>query len=117
MSQVPNELPLPHEEEPQSATDSSDAALALIRQKLAKVYVHEPGIIEEEQEIKTLGAKSKHQHFIEQLMQSGKDLASTQTAWHDYYQQLTDAEKHEVWQEFMLDTQIVANQQKLLLLL
>lgn len=100
MSQPPNELPLPHEDASTAAAPPTDAALALIRQKLAGVYGAEPSAAEEEKEIKAVGAQSKHQRFIEQLMQSGKDLVSTQTAWHNYYQGLTDREKHEVWQEF-----------------
>jgi sortase A len=33
-------------------------------------------------------------------MNSGKSLVEVQTAWHLYYQNLPDREKHEVWQEF-----------------
>jgi len=34
------------------------------------------------------------------LSSSGKSLADIQTAWHNYYQQLPDDQKHQVWQEF-----------------
>jgi LPXTG-site transpeptidase (sortase) family protein len=35
-----------------------------------------------------------------ELSTSGKSLAEIQTAWHKYYTELPDEEKHEVWQEF-----------------
>src|SRR5690606_30971518 len=31
---------------------------------------------------------------------SGRSLAEIQTAWHNYYVNLSDQEKHAVWQEF-----------------
>jgi sortase A len=37
---------------------------------------------------------------MHRLSSSGKDLATVQTEWHGYYIQLTDTEKHQVWQEF-----------------
>jgi len=99
MPQPQNELPLP-KEDTDSAASSADPALSLIRQKLSRVYGDEPSAIEEEQEITAFGAQSKHQRFMQQLMKSGKDTAIIQTEWHNYYQQLPDKEKHEVWQEF-----------------
>ena len=72
----------------------------LIRQKVSHLYTDEPSALDEENEIKTVGAHSKHQKFMQTLVNSGKGLAEIQTAWHLYYQSLPDSEKHEVWQEF-----------------
>lgn len=100
MSQPPNELPLPHEDASAGVPPTNNEAVNLVRQKVASLYGDEPSAEAEEQEIKTVGAESKHQRFIAQLMNSGKSLVDIQTAWHQYYQQLPDHEKHEVWQEF-----------------
>ena len=98
-------LPLP---KPQSSQDDSDnaatkskaAALEIVRKKLDNVYDYEPSALQEEQEILADGSHSKHQDFIKKLMDSGKDLAEIQTAWHAYYQALPDKEKHQVWNDF-----------------
>lgn len=99
MPQPTNDLPLPLEDTTPSS-NKTDQAVELIRQKVAQVYGNEPAVAEEENEINAIGAGSKHQRFIEQLMKSGKSLVEVQTAWHLYYQNLPDNEKHEVWQEF-----------------
>lgn len=99
MPQPPNELPIPTQDTTIPSVQN-DQAVSLIRQKLANIYGEEPTAAEEEKEIEAIGAQSKHQRFIKQLMQSGKDLVEVQTAWHQYYQLLPDHEKHEVWQEF-----------------
>ncbi len=75
-------------------------AVNLVRHKLAAIYQDEPLAIEEEREIASSGAHSKHQIYMEDLMKSGKSMVDVQTAWHEYYQSLGDVEKHEVWQEF-----------------
>jgi sortase A len=75
-------------------------AVNLVRAKLSSIYADEPNVIEEEKEIASTGPHSKHQRYMEELMASGKSLAETQTAWHEYYQSLPDNEKHEVWEEF-----------------
>lgn len=82
-----------------SKTDENPAA-NLVRAKLEAIYGEEPSAIEEEQEIAKTGSHSKHQAYMESLMKSGNSLADIQTAWHNYYQTLSDSEKHEVWQEF-----------------
>ena len=99
MSQPPNELPLP-QDEPTVPIVKNDQAVTLIRQKLSTIYGDEPAAAEEEKEISSIGAQSKHQLFIKRLMDSNKSLVEVQTAWHQYYQLLPDKEKHEVWQEF-----------------
>lgn len=79
----------------------SDRAAEAMRHKIAAIYGQEPGVKEEIAEVKAERSPlSKHQAFMQQLMTSGKSLAEIQTAWHTYYAQLTDNEKHEVWREF-----------------
>lgn len=100
MPQPSNELPLPHEDTAEAPITPQNQAVSLIRQKVAAVYGDEPAVLDEEKEIESIGVQSKHQQFIKRLMDSGKSLVEIQTAWHQYYQQLPDNEKHEVWQEF-----------------
>lgn len=100
MSDIQNSLPIPHEDSTQQDKPIENSAASLIRQKIDNLYSAEPIIKQEEKEIEQFGAQSKHQKFIEQLMNSGRNLVDIQTAWHNYYQQLTDKEKKEVWNEF-----------------
>lgn len=79
---------------------SSEAAAELIRQRVAQAYSGEPGVQAELAESKASPHRTKHQEFMYKLGSSGKDLATIQTEWHDYYQKLSPKEKHEVWQEF-----------------
>ena len=78
----------------------ADAAVELIRRKVAGAYQDEPSATEELAEVKTARSLSKHQQYMKELSSSGKSLAEIQTAWHHYYTTLSDGEKHEVWQEF-----------------
>jgi LPXTG-site transpeptidase (sortase) family protein len=79
----------------------ADAAVELVRRKVAEAYGEEPAVKEELREVvEHLPHPSKHQQFMASLSTSGKSLAQIQTDWHDYYQKLPDQEKHEVWQEF-----------------
>lgn len=76
-------------------------AADLIRQKLAQVYADEPAAREELEEAQAItGHRSRHQQFMFELGNSGRSLAEIQTAWHNYYVDLPDDEKHRVWQEF-----------------
>jgi len=78
-----------------------NAAAQLIRNKLAELYQSEPAAKAEIQELAGPQRKlSKHQQFMRDLSTSGKNLAQIQTEWHNYYVNLPDHEKHEVWQEF-----------------
>ncbi len=43
---------------------------------------------------------TQHQSFINSLNASGKSQAEIQVAWHEYYDGLSDREKHEIWQEY-----------------
>ncbi len=83
-----------------SSPDGANHAADLIRQKLDKLYKEEPNARQELQEARSPGNHSTHQRFMLELSQSGKSLAEIQTAWHDYYVNLPDDEKHRVWQEF-----------------
>lgn len=96
-----NTFPLPPN--PQTDNDSEkNEAVDLIRKKLAGLYDSEPdivtGAIGSIQE--SPAERSKHQRFMADLASSGKPFAEIQTEWHNYYQDLTNKEKHEVWNEF-----------------
>lgn len=84
--------------------DGANQAANLIRHKLEQLYKEEPNAKVEEQESESVRPRSKHQQFMYDLSTSGKSLAEIQTAWHQYYLNLPDNEKHQVWQEFY-DTQ------------
>lgn len=87
----------PENDKPQEKNSAADLA----RRQLDEVYAKEPNAREELAEAETAkGHRSKHQQFMHELNQSGKSLADIQTAWHQYYLELTDKEKHEVWREF-----------------
>lgn len=75
-------------------------AADLIRQKIDTLYKNEPAVKVELAHIKSMHPHSKHQQFMLDLTQSGRGLAEIQTAWHSYYSDLPDEEKHQVWQEF-----------------
>jgi len=82
--------------------DNSEPELAanIARAKLAKLYQEEPDAKKEMAEVATTPHLSKHQRYMQSLSTSGKSLADIQTAWHEYYEGLSDKEKHEVWNEF-----------------
>ncbi len=99
------EMPLPDHAKPQQDDDSQQPNLAadLIRKKVQSAYAAEPSASTEALEVTEMGQtvkRSKHQQFIYELTSSGKSLAEIQEGWHEYYAGLTDAGKHEVWQEF-----------------
>lgn len=76
-------------------------AANLIRERLDEIYAQEPTAKEELVEAEEAKPPvSKHQKFMLELSKSGRSLAEIQTAWHNYYVQLSDDEKHEVWHEF-----------------
>ena len=96
----PDELIPPHLKE-NRPEQSREAAVNVIRDKLQALYADEPEAKLEAAEVSQIhGRMSKHQKFMKQLTDSGKDAAEIQTAWHNYYQALSEVEKHEVWQEF-----------------
>lgn len=80
----------------------ANSAADLIREKLNRIYSQEPDAQTEIQEAEAESApeRSPHQQFMHELSTSGKNLATIQTEWHNYYVSLSDKQKHEVWQEF-----------------
>lgn len=80
--------------------DNLEPAANIARAKLARLYQEEPDAKEEIVEASASAHPSKHQRYMQSLTTSGKSLAEIQTAWHQYYVGLPDAEKHAVWQEF-----------------
>lgn len=96
-----NEYLLPRSEHtlPRPSIDNNPAADA-VRAKLKKLYATEPDAFEEEKQAEAANHRSKHQQFMHELNNSGKNLAEVQTAWHNYYVALPDSEKRAVWQEF-----------------
>ena len=92
-------------QQPQVQTKSnpadSELAAEVIRSKIRVLYGVEPDAIQETtQAEQTTSPRSKHQQFMHELSTAGKSVAEIQTAWHQYYTALPDAEKHAVWQEF-----------------
>jgi sortase A len=81
-------------------TKGGKLAADMIRKKIDALYANEPDAKEEQREAEVVYPRSKHQEFMHQLSTSGKPLAEVQTAWHNYYVNLPDDEKHQVWQEF-----------------
>ena len=84
----------------QTMAPNATAAADLIRDKVARLYDSEPNADQELAEAEAVQHRSKHQQFMHSLSSSGKDLATIQTEWHNYYQALPAIEQHQVWQEF-----------------
>lgn len=83
------------------AVDNQQTLAAnLVRQKLTNIYAGEPNAKEELDKLTDEKHRSRHQQFMYDLSVSGRSLAEIQTAWHNYYTNLPDSEKHQVWQEF-----------------
>lgn len=93
-------------------TEENNPAADLIRQKLNGLYGNEPDARAEAAEVSRLaGHRSPHQEYMYSLSVSGKSEAEIQVAWHEYYQALSDTEKHKVWREFYANQgQVTANQ-------
>lgn len=82
-------------------THTDNPAVEMIRRKIDALYGHEPSAKQEVVEIaQSHPPRSKHQDVMYKLTTSGRSMAEIQTAWHQYYAGLPDAEKHQVWQEF-----------------
>jgi LPXTG-site transpeptidase (sortase) family protein len=86
--------------QPPATARIDNEAANLIREKVARIYADEPNPEQEAQEAEAAKSRSAHQQFMYQLSNSGKDLATIQTEWHNYYIALPDEDKHQVWQEF-----------------
>jgi LPXTG-site transpeptidase (sortase) family protein len=79
---------------------ADNAAVELVRAKVARAYGEEPAVTEELEQAKHEKTPSKHQLFLREISQGDKSLAEIQTEWHRYYTQLSDDDKREVWAEF-----------------
>ena len=93
----------PPSAQPTPKPDDINPAADLIRQKIEAAYANEPSLAIEAGEVELLSPTtrlSKHQQFVNTLVNSGKSLADIQTSWHEYYQSLPDEQKHQVWREF-----------------
>ena len=103
MADYPSNYTTPTDQPSEDVADTShdpETAANLIREKVARLYSSEPNAQAELAEVKQDNNLSVHQQFMYNLGTSGKDLATIQTDWHNYYQSLPDGEKHLVWQEF-----------------
>ncbi len=81
--------------------DQKNSAANLIRRKIEAIYAHEePDLKTEASEAKNSLNPSRHQNFINNLVNSGKDVATIQTEWHNYYVSLSEEDKKQVWKEF-----------------
>ena len=82
-------------------TEKPNPAADMIRQKLLSIYENAPKASKELEEVaKSSKPLSKHQQFIAELRNEGKSPNEIQTAWNEYYEGLSNKEKHEVWEEF-----------------
>jgi len=98
-------LPIPGMPAPAPKHEDADqlAAAELVRKKVAAAYAKEPDLATEEADLEEAppnSKPSKHQNYILDLINSGKPITDINREWHEYYQGLSDLEKHDVWQEF-----------------
>lgn len=88
----------------QTGGQEPNPAVEMIRSKIDALYGDEPekntDTPPSNQPAAPQATKSKHQQYMDELSNSGKSLAEIQAAWHQYYVDLPNHEKHEVWQEF-----------------
>jgi LPXTG-site transpeptidase (sortase) family protein len=92
---------------PSARPPDAQTAADLIREKVSRIYNQEPSAVSELAEATSVKHRSAHQEFMHQLSTSGKDLATIQTEWHNYYQGLPDDQKHQVWHEFYASQSVV----------
>jgi len=87
--------------EPPKGDPHKNAAANVIRQKLATIYADEPNAKQEIAELPNADRPlSKHQKFLDELQKKATSVAEIQTKWHEYYTNLPEDEKHQVWREF-----------------
>jgi LPXTG-site transpeptidase (sortase) family protein len=96
--------------QPHDQHDDSELAAEVIRAKVARLYEDEPDALTEVAEAEQTTQRSSHQQFMYELSTSGKDLATIQTEWHNYYQGLPASDKHQVWHEFYASQSSVTHQ-------
>ncbi len=80
--------------------DGRKEATDVIRKKIAKLQDHEPAAEAELIEAKRPGKHSKHQQYLLDLHASGDTMEQIQIKWHEYYQDLSNDDKFDVWKEF-----------------
>jgi sortase A len=97
---------------PLQSTSEREAAAELIRHKLEKIYEEEPKAAEEIVEEEQIQKRSIHQEFMHRLVNSGRSLAEIQTAWHEYYVELPEDQKQQVWHEFYDSNKLVSKYHK-----
>lgn len=112
--------PLFHSNEPSGGQQPSqtgkqkagqESAVDLIRHKINTIYASQETMSSELAESgKVVKPESKHQRYMRKLSTSGKSLAQIQIEWHNYYSELPDDEKREVWQEFYVSNDISSAQ-------
>ncbi|MEK7600322.1 MAG: sortase [Patescibacteria group bacterium] len=108
--QEPTNKTQPNSVNPSAAGNMEAPAADMIRGKVARIYDDEPDATTELTEAEHIDHRSKHQQFMYQLGTSGKDLATIQTEWHNYYQSLPADERHQVWQEFYSSQSVITGQ-------
>lgn len=97
---------------PLQSDSEREAAAALIRDKLDKIFEEEPATSDEIAEVEQVQHRTKHQEYMHQLVKSGSSMAEIQTQWHNYYVSLPDDEKHQVWQEFYNSNKLISKYHK-----
>ena len=99
MEVSPHTSPFSNPNEP-----NSDLAAEVIRKKIKSLYAKSSKVPKKNRPSsndQTVHHEiSVHRQFKEQLSKSGKPMAEVQTAWHNYYVNLPDDQKHQVWKEF-----------------
>lgn len=87
--------------EPPKNDPHKNAAANVIRQKLSTIYADEPNAKQELSELPNAHRPlSEHQKFLEDLQKKATSVAEIQTKWHEYYTNLPENDKHQVWREF-----------------
>lgn len=86
--------------ESESSTPDSNPSLNIIRNKLDSIYHKDTEVSNKPTAADAEVHRSKHQKFMHELSSSGKSLAEIQTEWYQYYTDLPNEEKNQVWQEF-----------------
>lgn len=89
---------------PSTQNGGKNPAVDMLRRKIDALFedeTREPDAQKQAEQVQNpQEPRSRHQEVMYRLTVSGKSMAEIQTAWHEYYAKLSDAEKHEVWQEF-----------------
>ncbi|GAC1498396.1 MAG: hypothetical protein NVS1B10_00190 [Candidatus Saccharimonadales bacterium] len=109
---IPPDTPPAPDSVPEASANypNGQEAVDMIRDKVSRLYSSEPDALAELAETKSAERLSRHQQYMYDISTSGKDLATVQTLWHDYYQSLSSDDKHQVWQEFYASQSSITGQ-------